>query len=404
MRMTPRSRRRGLVMSWQPTAKERVWANNANNVRIKEMQFCVMSPEEIVRYSEMEVFDNVLYDVREATVACTSPAACTLLLLPAAWILARPHATPPLGLLTLRARRTPLPPRPQKEPGTSQGKVPRKGGPLDMRLGTSDKKASCQTCGCKLEECPGHFGHIRLALPVYHVGYFKATIEILQCICKTCSRLLIPIHHPQRAKWAAVMNDPLNESAKRQFNFKQIQEQCKKVSTAASAGARACVARTFWLWVCSGSLEKRARRWKNTHVAGSSLALLSIPISRTFLSSLLPPPLLSHAAFPMGAVSHTATAFGLFCSTWLSSPLCCRYLRLLNKTQIHQSALLPCSLPPSLLCGPSAPCAPTAASATGRSAREVTCTSCMTATASAPATRRGRTPSSRSTATFLSAI
>ncbi len=34
-------------------------------------------------------------------------------------------------------------------------------------------------------------GYIRLELPVFHIGYFKNTIQILQCICKTCSRVML---------------------------------------------------------------------------------------------------------------------------------------------------------------------------------------------------------------------
>jgi DNA-directed RNA polymerase beta' subunit len=35
-----------------------------------------------------------------------------------------------------------------------------------------------------LAECTGHFGYIKLALPVFHPGYFKAILGILQQICK----------------------------------------------------------------------------------------------------------------------------------------------------------------------------------------------------------------------------
>lgn len=50
--------------------------------------------------------------------------------------------------------------------------------------GTTDKRGECSTCKGKLTDCAGHFGHIRLALPVLHIGYFKHCIAILQCICK----------------------------------------------------------------------------------------------------------------------------------------------------------------------------------------------------------------------------
>lgn len=35
-------------------------------------------------------------------------------------------------------------------------------------------------------------GYLKLELPVFHIGYFKSTVQILQCICKGCSRVLLP--------------------------------------------------------------------------------------------------------------------------------------------------------------------------------------------------------------------
>ena len=62
-------------------------------------------------------------------------------------------------------------------------------GPLDKRMGVSDKHAKCETCGESLQHCNGHFGHVRLVLPVFHVGYFKKVVWILQNICKACGHL-----------------------------------------------------------------------------------------------------------------------------------------------------------------------------------------------------------------------
>ena len=39
-------------------------------------------------------------------------------------------------------------------------------------------------------DCAGHMAYIRLVLPVFHVGYFKQTITILQDICKVRPPLL----------------------------------------------------------------------------------------------------------------------------------------------------------------------------------------------------------------------
>ena len=50
--------------------------------------------------------------------------------------------------------------------------------------GISQKDATCDTCNKSLAECIGHYGYIDLELPVFHVGYFKSTIVILQNICK----------------------------------------------------------------------------------------------------------------------------------------------------------------------------------------------------------------------------
>jgi DNA-directed RNA polymerase beta' subunit len=47
------------------------------------------------------------------------------------------------------------------------------------------------TCGASLQDCAGHFGRIELCLPVYHVGYFSAVKNILERICKCCSRILL---------------------------------------------------------------------------------------------------------------------------------------------------------------------------------------------------------------------
>lgn len=64
-------------------------------------------------------------------------------------------------------------------------------GPLDPKLGTSLKKGTCLTCGESVDNCPGHFGVIHLALPVFHIGYIKQILSVLRMICKTCSRILL---------------------------------------------------------------------------------------------------------------------------------------------------------------------------------------------------------------------
>ena len=47
---------------------------------------------------------------------------------------------------------------------------PKIGGLMDPRMGTIDRNFKCQTCGEGMSECSGHFGHIELARPVFHPG------------------------------------------------------------------------------------------------------------------------------------------------------------------------------------------------------------------------------------------
>ena len=68
--------------------------------------------------------------------------------------------------------------------------VPVRGGLNDPRTGTIDVRKPCETCGMKLKECPGHFGHIELAKPMYHYGFLKTTLKALRCVCMYCSKLL----------------------------------------------------------------------------------------------------------------------------------------------------------------------------------------------------------------------
>ena len=69
--------------------------------------------------------------------------------------------------------------------------MPKKEGPLDLRLGVSEKGKICEKCGRDLISCPGHFGYTKLCVPVFHVGYFKHVISALQMVCKSCSRVLL---------------------------------------------------------------------------------------------------------------------------------------------------------------------------------------------------------------------
>ena len=74
---------------------------------------------------------------------------------------------------------------------TMEGGRPKLNGLMDPRQGTIDRFSRCQTCAGNMTECPGHFGHIELAKPVFHVGFLSTIVKYLRCVCFYCSKLLV---------------------------------------------------------------------------------------------------------------------------------------------------------------------------------------------------------------------
>ena len=75
--------------------------------------------------------------------------------------------------------------------GTFDGNEPRIGGLFDSRMGTLDNGKTCRSCGQTNHNCPGHFGHYKLARPVYYIQFFPFVLNVLNCVCVRCSKLLI---------------------------------------------------------------------------------------------------------------------------------------------------------------------------------------------------------------------
>jgi len=65
-------------------------------------------------------------------------------------------------------------------------------GLMDPHMGVIEPGLRCKTCGLKVDECPGHFGHIDLAMPVIHVGFIKDIKLMLESTCRVCGRLMLP--------------------------------------------------------------------------------------------------------------------------------------------------------------------------------------------------------------------
>ncbi|CAL8094787.1 unnamed protein product [Orchesella dallaii] len=78
-----------------------------------------------------------------------------------------------------------------------EGGRPKLGGLMDPRQGVLDRNSRCQTCAGNQSECPGHFGHIDLAKPVFHCGFLTKTMKVLRCVCFYCSKMLVSPNHPK---------------------------------------------------------------------------------------------------------------------------------------------------------------------------------------------------------------
>ncbi|KAL0083699.1 hypothetical protein J3Q64DRAFT_1748787 [Phycomyces blakesleeanus] len=150
--------------------KEQV--NDNTPKRIRHIQFGVMSPQNMVKISEFEITQRDLYQ--------------------------------------------------------PESRTPVKGGVLDLRLGTSNKEAVCDTCGQKMQECPGHWGYLKLVLPIFHIGYFRPVINILQDICKSCSRVML--EEPERRSFLRRLRAPGLDNLTRGRVIKAINDRCKRVT------------------------------------------------------------------------------------------------------------------------------------------------------------------------------
>ncbi|KAI9805848.1 MAG: DNA-directed RNA polymerase II subunit rpb1 [Sarcosagium campestre] len=75
-------------------------------------------------------------------------------------------------------------------------KKPRERGLNDAHLGTIDRAFKCATCDESMTECQGHYGHIELATPVFHVGFMTKIKKLLETVCHNCSKIKVDENNP----------------------------------------------------------------------------------------------------------------------------------------------------------------------------------------------------------------
>jgi len=64
-------------------------------------------------------------------------------------------------------------------------------GLMDLHMGVIEPGLRCKTSGRKMDEDPGHFGHIDLAMPVIHAGYSKTMKDVLNATHPSSGRLML---------------------------------------------------------------------------------------------------------------------------------------------------------------------------------------------------------------------
>ena len=169
--------------------------NYTENIKeIKGVQFGVLSPEEIKNRSVVHVTQTVLYDG---------------------------HGEPIIG------------------------------GLFDPRMGVIDHGKICPTDNLDNRFCPGYFGHIELARPVFHIQFIQLIIKILKCICIRCSNLLIDIND----------FDISNIKDKKKL-FTVVLEKCSKISICGTSSDNGCGALQPSKYTKDG-LSKIYAEWKD---------------------------------------------------------------------------------------------------------------------------------------------
>ena len=115
---------------------------------------------------------------------------------------------------------------------TYDSDIPKTGGLFDPRMGVLDHGKKCPTDELDNRHCPGYFGHIELAKPVFHIHFLKYTVKTLQSVCCRCSKLLIS---PESDELRKIIN-----TKKGVNRFLQVSALCSKVKRCGDKNEDGC--------------------------------------------------------------------------------------------------------------------------------------------------------------------
>jgi len=109
-------------------------------------------------------------------------------------------------------------------------------GLMDPRMGVIEPGLRCKTCGQRVgkDKCPGHFGHIDLAMPVIHVGHVKTIRDCLRSTCRDCGHLLL--NDKQREDFLDQIKQYTFEGRNTNYLYKDIISEARKSSNCPHCG------------------------------------------------------------------------------------------------------------------------------------------------------------------------
>ena len=109
-------------------------------------------------------------------------------------------------------------------------------GLMDPRMGVIEPGLRCKTCGQRVgkDKCPGHFGHIDLAMPVIHVGHIKIIRDCLRATCRECGELLLT--KEERQKFFDELKQYEIEGRNTKYLYKQVIKEARKSSKCPHCG------------------------------------------------------------------------------------------------------------------------------------------------------------------------
>ena len=109
-------------------------------------------------------------------------------------------------------------------------------GLMDPRMGVIEPGLRCKTCGQRVgkDKCPGHFGHIDLAMPVIHVGHIKIIRDSLRSTCRDCGHLLLT--KKEQEDFLEEIKNFDREGRQKTYLFKQIVKDARKASKCPHCG------------------------------------------------------------------------------------------------------------------------------------------------------------------------